>query len=111
MAIVKPFRGVRFDTEKAGKIEELVSPPYDIISEEQRLSYIETNEHNIIRLELPKGGHPYEAAAEILKDWQADGILKTEDQPAIYIYEEEFEAYGKRTNQLQLQPNLLPLHG
>lgn len=97
MAIVKPFRGVRFQTEKAGKIEELVCPPYDIISEEQRLSYIDTNDHNIIRLELPKGEHPYETAAKILKSWQASGILQTEDKPAIYIYEEEFEAYGKRT--------------
>lgn len=97
MAIVKPFRGVRFNTEKAGKIEELVCPPYDIISEEQRLSYIDTNEHNIIRLELPKGERPYENAADILKGWQESGILMTEDKPAIYIYEEEFEAYGKRT--------------
>ena len=32
MAIVKPFRGIRFDTEKAGKIEELVCPPYDTVS-------------------------------------------------------------------------------
>lgn len=97
MAIVKPFRGMRFQTEKAGKIEELVCPPYDIISEEQRLSYIRTNEHNIIRLELPKGESPYENAAEILKSWQESGILEKEDKPAIYIYEEEFDAYGKRT--------------
>ena len=97
MAIVKPFRGIRFDTEKAGKIEELVCPPYDIISEEQRLSYIETNEYNIIRLELPKGERPYETAAEVFKSLKESGILKAEDKPAIYIYEEEFEAYGKRT--------------
>ena len=28
--------------------------------------------------------------------WKEKGILKTEDQPAVYIYEEEFDAYGKR---------------
>lgn len=88
---------MRFDTEKAGKIEELVCPPYDIISEEQRLSYIETNEYNIIRLELPKGERPYETAAEVFKSLKESGVLKAEDKPAIYIYEEEFEAYGKRT--------------
>ena len=33
MAEIRPFRALRFDTEKAGKIEELVCPPYDIISE------------------------------------------------------------------------------
>ncbi|GHU82443.1 hypothetical protein AGMMS50284_4330 [Clostridia bacterium] len=96
MALVKPFKGVRFNTEKAGKINELVCPPYDIISETQRKQYIDTNENNIIRLELPKGENPYEAAKEILSRWQSNGILKTEEKPAIYIYEEEFTAYGER---------------
>ena len=36
MAEVKAFKALRFNTDKAGKIDELVCPPYDIISEEQR---------------------------------------------------------------------------
>ena len=55
MAIVKPFKGLTFQNS-AGPIEELVCPPYDIISEEQRKSFLATNEHNVIRLELPKEG-------------------------------------------------------
>lgn len=98
MAVVKPFKGLRFNTEKAGRIEELVCPPYDIISEQQRLEYIAENENNIIRLELPKDGeNPYDTASQLLKSWIEKGILKREDKNAIYIYEEEFEAYGKRT--------------
>lgn len=96
MAVVKPFKGMRFNCEKAGKIDELVCPPYDIISDKQREEYINTNENNIIRLELPKGDDPYGNAEKILKDWQEKGILKNEDKPAIYIYEEEFTAYGKK---------------
>ena len=49
MAEIKPFGALRF-TEKAGEISELCCPPYDIISEGQRLDYIAKNEHNIIRL-------------------------------------------------------------
>ena len=97
MALVKPFKGVRFNTGIAGKIEELVCPPYDVISEEQRKAYIEKNENNIIRLELPKGDNPYRSAHDIFTQWKEKGILKTEDLPAVYIYEEEFEACGKRT--------------
>lgn len=96
MAMVKPFKGIRFDCEKAGDIGELVCPPYDIINDEQRTQYIKINENNIIRLELPKGEHPYEDAAKILKDWQDRGILKKENKPSLYIYEEEFTAYGER---------------
>ena len=55
MAEVKGMKGLRFQTSKAGSIQELCCPPYDIISEGQRKAYLERNEHNVIRLELPKG--------------------------------------------------------
>ena len=96
MAVVKAYKGMRFNCEKAGDISKLVCPPYDIISDEQREEYIKTNPYNIIRLELPKGEDRYGKAAEILNEWLREGILVTEDKPAIYIYEEEFTAYGER---------------
>lgn len=96
MAEIKPFRALRFDTKLAGDIGELTCPPYDIISEEQRQQYLKTNEHNVIRLELPRGEHPYEEAGALLKQWEQEGILKRDDQDALYIYEEEFQARGEQ---------------
>jgi len=90
MAEIRPFKALRFDTEKAGNISELVCPPYDIISEEQRQQYIARNPHNIIRLELPKGDDPYGDASKVLDEWLQKGILRQDDQEAVYIYEEEF---------------------
>ena len=99
MATIKGFRGMRYNLEKAGEISKLCCPPYDIISEEQRLEYISENEYNIIRLELPKEGeNPYANAKDILEMWKSKGILVSEDKPAIYIYEEEFTAYGKKNS-------------
>lgn len=96
MAVVKPFKGLRFQ-KSAGPIEELVCPPYDIISEEERKSFLETNPHNVIRLELPKEGEDvYKHAADVLKDWLKEGIVATEDSDKFYIYEEEFEVDGVR---------------
>ena len=43
MAEIKPFKALRFHTEKAGLIDELVCPPYDIISETQRQEYLKKN--------------------------------------------------------------------
>ena len=39
MATIAPFRGFVFNEERAGKIKDLVCPPYDIISlaEQQEL--------------------------------------------------------------------------
>lgn len=90
MAIVKPFKGLRFQNS-AGPIEELVCPPYDIISEEQRKSFLATNEHNVIRLELPKEGEDiYKKAGEVLNNWIDNNIVATETEDKFYIYEEEF---------------------
>ncbi len=93
MAEIKPFQSLRF-TDKAGSIQELVCPPYDIISEEQRQGYLQQNANNIIRLELPKGEQPYAAAGATLQEWLDKGILKKDDKPGIYIYEEEFSING-----------------
>lgn len=98
MAQISPFKGLRFNTDTAGDIKSLCCPPYDIISEEQRLGFIDENRYNIIRLEKPVGDNPYEDAAGILAMWEQEGVLIREDKPALYIYEEEFTAYGKRNS-------------
>lgn len=97
MAEIRPFKALRFNTDKAGAIDELVCPPYDIISEEQRVAYLRRNPHNIIRLELPKGEHPYEQAGETLRRWLDEDILRQDEQEGIYIYEEEFTVNGLHT--------------
>lgn len=94
MAEIKPFRALRY-TQKAGVLSELTCPPYDIISEDQRQSYLKANDQNVIRLELPReGADPYEQAAGILHLWEEQGVLKRDLDPALYIYEEEFQAHG-----------------
>ena len=96
MAEIKPFRALRF-TEKAGKIEELCCPPYDIINEEERKAFKEKNEYNIIGLELPgKEAEDYAAAANRQSSWLQQGILRQDDEDTIYIYEEDFTVAGKR---------------
>ncbi len=96
MAVIKPFRALRF-TEKAGNIKELCCPPYDIISEQERKAFKEKNEYNIIGLELPgKEAEDYAAAAKRQKDWMDNGVLAQDEKDTIYIYEEDFTVSGKR---------------
>ena len=96
MAEIRPFRALRFCSGTAGDISELTCPPYDIISEEERRAFLSRNPHNIIRLELPRGERPYEEAGATLRNWLSDGVLKRDAAPGLYIYEEEFEAYGEK---------------
>ena len=95
MAQIKPFRALRF-TDAAGDVAKLTCPPYDIISENERLSLLAENPHNVVRLELPREGEdPYARAGETLRAWLRDGILRRDTDPGLYIYEEEFSAYGE----------------
>ena len=41
MAVVKPFRALRYDERRAGPLDELVAPPYDVISPEARERYLD----------------------------------------------------------------------
>lgn len=100
MAEIKAFGALRFtDTSK---LDELVCPPYDIISAEQRAAYLARNPHNIIRLELPKAdgdeaaGDPYQTAGDTLRAWLDANILACDEQESLYIYEEAFTAHGRR---------------
>ena len=94
MADIRPFKALRF-TDKAGSIKNNVCPPYDIISESERQELLQRSLNNIIRLELPKGDNPYKDAGNTLKSWLDDGILKTDNEEGIYVYEEDFECEGK----------------
>ena len=96
MALIKEFKALRF-TEKAGKIEKIVCPPYDIISAAEKEEYIKSNENNIIRLESPEQTESgYLGAKAELEKRINGGVMKRDENEALYIYEEEFEVKGKR---------------
>lgn len=93
MADIRPFKALRF-TEKAGNICDNVCPPYDIISEDERTALLKTSENNVIRLELPRGDDPYAVAGKTLEKWLEEGILATDSEDGIYVYQEDFECEG-----------------
>jgi uncharacterized protein (DUF1015 family) len=69
---VKPFHALRYDPAVAGPIEELVAPPYDVISDEQRRDYLARSPFNVVHLTLPDSEAD---AARALADWRDRGVL------------------------------------
>ncbi|MGZ4419480.1 MAG: DUF1015 family protein, partial [Gaiellaceae bacterium] len=72
MAVVKPFRAERYDESKAGPLERLVAPPYDVISAEQRREYLARSPHNVVHLTLPDSE---DEAAALLQKWRDEEVL------------------------------------
>ncbi len=102
MAEIRPFRGVLYDTDKAGDISSVVAPPYDIISPEQQEELHRRNPLNVIRLILGKeypgdseGQSKYSRAAELWEKWLSEGILIEDPRPALYVLCDQYRSiYG-----------------
>lgn len=103
MATVRPFRAIRYDESVVGDLNKVVSPPYDVISPEDRVHYHKLHPNNFVRLVLGEEfasdtdtNNRFTRAGAYLEDWLAKGILKQDDQPAIYVYQQVFEHNGQR---------------
>ncbi|MCL1807865.1 MAG: DUF1015 domain-containing protein [Oscillospiraceae bacterium] len=91
MAVVKPFKALRFNFEKAGTPETVCCPPFDVIPDPSE--WTDKSPYNAILLEGGKRlgtKDPYGDAKKTLESWLAEGILTEDAEPAFYIYEVDF---------------------
>ncbi len=79
MPTVRPFSALRYDPAVAGPLDDLVAPPYDVISDEQRLGYLARSPYNVVHLTLPDSE---EQAGRDLAEWRRDNVLAA--QPESY---------------------------
>jgi uncharacterized protein (DUF1015 family) len=103
MADVVPFHGLRFDESKAGPLSDLVSPPYDVISDADREALYARSPYNAVRLEEGKeepdddaAKNKYSRAKASLEEWLAKGVLKVDTSPTFYLYDHYFVVGGQR---------------
>ena len=86
MPLVRPFRGIGYALDRYGShriparirfpeepphhpgrvadLTDLVSPPFDVISDQQRQNLLERDPHNAVRLELSAEPDPHDAAIQ-----------------------------------------------
>jgi len=92
---VRPFRGVRYNLEKA-LLKHVVSPPYDVISENEKESFKTKSPYNVVRLILPEGKDKYSNAGKLYNQWKSEKVLVKDDVPSFYVYEQEYQYEGKK---------------
>ena len=98
MADVRPLHGMRYASEAVSDLAEVVTPPFDVISEEAQEQYYARNQYNVIRLELGKLtpadntlDNRYTRAAATLAEWRLAGVLHQEATPVYYAYRQVFK--------------------
>ena len=97
MANIKPFRGLRYNQEKIGRMDNVISQPYDRVRYGLQEQYYQLSDFNITRIIKGKEfetdsekDNIYTRAKAFLDQWLKDGILIRDDQPAYYVYHQSF---------------------
>ncbi|MFO7715042.1 DUF1015 domain-containing protein [Desulfosarcina sp.] len=92
MATVEPFRGVLYNPEIVADSAAVTAPPYDVITPEEQVTFYERHPYNIIRLILGRSeagdtarNNPHTRSAAYFRQWMSAGILKQDDQAAVYL--------------------------
>src|SRR4051812_21460537 len=92
MAQIKPLIALHYDLEKAGPLESLIAPPYDVIDPQQRADLASRSPYNVVNVDLPEanGGDPYDNAAATLQRWRDEGAVVLDTTTAIWALTQEF---------------------
>ncbi len=99
MAEIRPFRGLRYDTEIIGEdaMPNVVAPPYDVIDDAGQDELYARHPKNFVRVDLNRitdadhdENNRYTRSRRYLMDWLAEGVLRFEDKPAIYVHHQTF---------------------
>lgn len=100
MPHISAFRGLRYDLGHVGSLEGVVAPPYDSISAQLQNELYQQHPANVIRLILNREepgdteNAKYDRSGRFFKNWQREGVLQREPDPAIYVYHQVFDYEG-----------------
>src|SRR5690348_15937257 len=90
MADVQPFRALHYDLDRTGGLQAVAAPPYDVIDADQRAELVARSPYNVVEIDLPAGDDPYAHAAEVFEGWQQEGVLVRDDEPALWVLEQDY---------------------
>ena len=103
MVEVAPFKGITYNPDKIDKLDEVMSPPYDIISEEMQSKLYEKHPQNFVRLILGKINpdddekeNRYTRAKKLFDLWLKDKLLIGSEKSAIFPYKIEYKIENQK---------------
>lgn len=93
MPEIKGFRAFRYDPAVVGDLNATITPPYDVITEEERAELAAKSPYCHVHLILPQdraGEGRYTAAAEDFERFIREGALKQDTEESFYLLEQRF---------------------
>ncbi|MEO0122898.1 MAG: DUF1015 domain-containing protein [candidate division WOR-3 bacterium] len=102
MPEIRPFKGIRYNPEKIKNLAEVITQPYDQITDEMEKEYKKRSPYSFVNLVLTHyaDGHDrnkeYENAKNCVETWLRNQIFVQDKEESIYPYFQEFSVEGKR---------------
>lgn len=100
MAKIIPFRGILYNVSSVS-MEDVLAPPYDIITPEYQEALYMQSPYNIVRIDFgkEKAGdneteNKYTRARVYLEAWIKEGVFIRSEKPSFYAYEMSYTIYG-----------------
>ncbi len=104
MADVQPFNALHYNLDVVGSLQNVASPPYDVINPQQRAELLQRSPYNAVAIDLPRpygetgpaqsGSEedPYASAAETIASWRRAGALVADPELAIWALTQSYTA-------------------
>ena len=97
MANIRPFRGIRYDQAQVPDLSQVVTQPYDRITDELQRRYHERHANSFVRLvknqatkDDTTADNVYVRANSLYRSWLDEGLLVPDESPALYVYHQTF---------------------
>ena len=95
----EPFQALRYGSNV--ELKEVCSPPYDVLSDADRLALANKHENNIVHIDMPlaPSGNAYEHATSVLTQWIGNSVMVRDEVPSFTLYRMQFtDSTGKPRN-------------
>ncbi len=94
MADVQPLRALHYDPAVVGPLADVTAPPYDVIDASQRAALLARSPFNVVAVDLPQaepgGADPYATAGQLFENWQLQGALVRDSEPALWAHTQDY---------------------
>jgi len=103
MTKIKAFKALVYNPEKIEDFNQVVCPPYDVISPLTQEKYHERSVYNFIHIDLARDSaadDKYRRAAAVFRDWVNEKVLIQDERPAVYFYSQQYVIRGERKTRL-----------
>ena len=98
---ILPFRGYRYNPEIVGRLDDVISPPYDQFKEGLDDLLFARHPHNMAHLIVNKEtaadtetDNRYTRSRGLLDSWLRKGVFGQDSQPSLYPYFQTYETGG-----------------